>query len=264
MQPISINRPDLFSALTTTNTDLGNLNKTQFSQATLQVQKSTDFTLFTEEGDKVTLSSFSILEAGFATYNNQGFIDGAVSETSAEVFYLNQEFGIKLSVEGDLNQQELKDIRKALKTIEKLAHDFFSGRTDHAVKRASKLMRLETISGFEAILQYDRSASVQTASTQVLTPPASEHDQTVTSALIGPPISESVLNVEVEQLVEKITEVVVDSPVESETLAKHTNSFLEHLFVQFSQNNNESRFELQVIRQIQSEFIQRFRESGKG
>jgi hypothetical protein len=284
MQPISNNQPDLFSPLTNINGDPGNLNKIQSSHYALKVQKRTDITLFTQEGDKVTLSSSTSQEAGFATYNQLGFIDGAVSGTSANGFYLSQAFDFELSVEGDLNKQELQDIRKALQTVRKLAHDFFSGRTNHAVKRASKLFELETLSGFEATLQYDLSASLQTASTQVLTPSSSEplagarfpqesavpsgsdsEPEAVTqTTLLGSPISESGLKVAVKQLVERIAELVVRSPVQSEKLSEHTNRFLEHHLAQFSQDKDESRFEFQAIRKIQSELLQKIVDLGEG
>jgi len=209
MQAISNTQPDFFSSLALPSGDSGTLNKTQSSQYTLQVQKMSEITLFTQEGDKVTLSSSASLDAGFATYNSQGFIDGTVSETSAEAFYLNQEYGLELSVEGDLNKQELKDIVKALKTVKKLANDFFLGKTDHTIKRASRLMGLETISGFDVRLQYDSNLSVQTASTQSLTPSVSEAGEKPArfpelAVLLSGPESSSNLNVELEQLDQKI------------------------------------------------------------
>ncbi|HIE65394.1 MAG: hypothetical protein ABGX83_08200 [Nitrospira sp.] len=268
MQTISNTRPDLFSPLTLPSGDPGTLSKTQSSQYTLQVQKRSEITLFTQEGDKVTLSSSASLDVGFATYNSQGLINGAVSETSAEAFYLNQEFGLELTVEGDLNEQELKDIVKALKTVKKLSYDFFSGRTDHAIKRVSKLNGLETISGFDVCLQYDRSASVQTASTQVLTPPSPAPIEEAglpqeSADLLGGPESKSTLTAELGELVQKMEEVVVNSPAESATLTGHVNRFLEHFLEKFSQNNHESQFEFQVIRKIQVELVQRFVEAAK-
>lgn len=145
------------------------LGKTHFSSAALQVQKSSDITLYTAEGDKVTLSSFSNLEINALTYSSQGRINGEGTRTELKSISLSEQFALNLSVEGDLNEEELKDIQKALKTIEELTTDFFSGKTDK--DRANKITALESIARFDAVLQYSKSLSGKQTVTQTAPAP---------------------------------------------------------------------------------------------
>lgn len=160
MNAISSRPPDFssFNPLTANERTLG---KTQVSSAALQIQKSSDITLYTAEGDKITLSSFSNLEINTLTYSSQGRINGEAERTEAKSTSLSEQFALNLSVEGDLNEEELKDIQKALKTIEELSTDFFSGKTDKALDYANKVTALESIVRFDAVLQYSKSLSVQ-------------------------------------------------------------------------------------------------------
>jgi len=175
MNAIQNTLPDLMSSmsshlLSSNKNNLENLSQTESSKIDLHVQKSTDITLVTAEGDKVTLSSLSTLDAGYSRYTSQGTVEGAEDSSSSETAYLKKEFSFALSIEGDLNEQELHDIRAALKTLGKMTRDFFSGNTEKAVNRASKLVGLESISRLDAVIQYERTLSYQ--QTQSLAPPA--------------------------------------------------------------------------------------------
>ncbi len=165
MNSISQLSPDLLSknALGPNQRELMN---TQASSTQYQVQKSTDFTLYTAEGDKVTLSTFSNMEASVATYNQMGIVDGAEMQRQDATFSVSQEFSMSFAVEGDLNPQELKDLIKAFKTIEKLTSDFFKGDTEKAADRANKIASLSSIARFEGVLQYQKSLSVEQTVTQ--------------------------------------------------------------------------------------------------
>ncbi len=183
MESISNQLPDL-SLFNPFASNEGTLNKTQSSSASLQVEQSSDITLFTAEGDKVTLSSFSSLEASYATYSSQGLIDGVATQSHIEAFSITEQFAMELSIEGDLNEQELKDILKAFKTIEKLSEDFFSGNTEDALDYTEKITGLDSIAGFDANLQYSLSLSVQQTVTK--TAPALPESAAQTSPLQVP------------------------------------------------------------------------------
>lgn len=183
MESISNQLPDL-SLFNPFTSNEGTLNKTQSSSASLQIQQSSEITLFTAEGDKVTLSSFSSLEASYATYSSQGLIGGVATQTQIEAFSFSEQFVLELSIEGSLNKQELKDILKAFKTIEKLSQDFFSGDTEKALHRAEKITDLESIAGFDAYFQYSLSLSVQ--KTVIETAPALSESAAQTSPLQVP------------------------------------------------------------------------------
>jgi len=255
-------------------------NKTQFSSAALQVQQSSDITLFTEEGDKVTLSSAASFEARYATYSSQGLIDGNAFQGDAQAFSVSEAFAFELSVEGDLSKEELKDIKKALQTIEKLTTDFFSGKTDKALDRAERIAKLDSIASFEAVLQYSKSLSAQaavteTAPAQAETSPQTPGIETPAAApealplpevlpkaeatddappLSGPLLTSSTPSEPVNDLVGQMTDAVLASKIAPSKIADHLDAFLDSLFVKLARGEHMDLQDLKLARQVKAEF----------
>ncbi len=131
--------------------------------------QSSDFTIVTAEGDTVTLSSSRSSELAFATYNPLG--DSGSASRSAASFSTSRDFSF--SVEGDLNKEELKDIRRAIKTVMKSARDVLRGDDEKAFRRASKLSNLDQIASLDANLHFRREIST----TQVISRPPETDDR---------------------------------------------------------------------------------------
>jgi len=109
------------------------------TQLSVSRSQTAQIALVTAEGDKVTLSSGMNIEAEYSTYGARGTVERSFSFT----------------IEGDLNRRELKDIRKAVRTIEKAARDIDSDKVEKAGRRTSQLEKLESIAQVEA--QFSRS-----------------------------------------------------------------------------------------------------------
>ncbi|MFQ5588890.1 MAG: SPOR domain-containing protein [Nitrospiria bacterium] len=240
-----------------------------FSNTQLQIQKSSAFTLFTAEGDRVSLSTFSSIEASVSTYNHMGEVQGAGESTDIS---LSKTFAMSLSMEGEFNAEELKDLKKALKAIEKLSKDFFKGKPEKALDRAERVSGLSTIASFEAVLHYQKNLSVEQTVTDtapalsepVAQPPASpapapstepspaalpvpaKPEATPTPGPILPdaensppatPVStppastpQAEPNIRVTAFAAKITEVIEKSNVEPKKIMKPLNKFMDRLF----------------------------------
>ena len=129
--------------------------------------QSTDITLVTAEGDTVTLSSSFEREVKFETYNSRGESASMLSKSSSSSF--------SLSIEGDLDRKELRDIRNAIRTIEKVNRTLMRGDLEKAAHQAEKLQRLDTIASLDAELLMTRQVTLETwtgqTSTQALEPP---------------------------------------------------------------------------------------------
>ncbi len=254
-------------------------NRTQSSSATLQVQQSSDITLFTAEGDKVTLSSASSFEASYATYSRQGVIDGNAFQVDAEAYSVSEAFVFELSVEGDLNAEELKDIKKALQTIEKLTSDFFSGKTDKILDRAERITKLDSIASFEAVLQYSKSLSAQAAvnetapvntnhspQTPAIETPAARSEglpllTTLPEAEVAdetPPISGPLLSPEdsseeANPLVGQIADAIFDNKVTLSKIENQIDAFLDSLFVKLARGDRMNLQELKLAQEVKIE-----------
>ncbi len=139
-----------------------------------------------------------------------------------------------MKVEGHLSDQELKDVFKAFETMEKLADDLMQGKTGHVMESAEKVAGLESIASFEAMMQYERSASVQ---------------QATTSATSKSPEQEKLGSV-VDEMMEAI----------SKTIAKHINKFLDRLLDKFEEKDSIKASDLKLFREIQSDFLEKLLE----
>jgi len=158
MNPVSQNLSSTFGQ----NPSLSNLGNTKISQASylFQAKKSMEISLYTSEGDKVTLSTASDFSASYATYNESGEIGGRSVQIAAEGYSFSQSYTASLTIEGDLSAAEREDIGKALHQIEKMTHHFLrgeAGKEEHEGDRIAHIMDLKSISGFEASMQIERT-----------------------------------------------------------------------------------------------------------
>ncbi len=105
--------------------------KSAFEQTLAQAQ-STSFSLTTAEGDQVTLSGLS------QNYQYTQAV-GWFSPTSSGVNYASSSTSAKalgISVQGDLNEQELADITRLVTELTSIASTFFSGDQQGAITKA--------------------------------------------------------------------------------------------------------------------------------
>jgi len=128
---------------------------------------SAEIQVTTQEGDVITIniqelaeSSKSQLQAeqggnSFSLYNESSLSSSSFS----------------LSIEGDLNQDELKSLNKLIKDITKVSDKFFDGNIDSAFKHAQKIgFDSDQISGFSMDLNRQKSVEAVAAYQQTTVP----------------------------------------------------------------------------------------------
>ncbi len=89
------------------------------------------FELTTQEGDKVSIRASSSLGVSVSAGRDAKGIYGSASQSSASNF--------ELSIEGDLNESELKAINELLGRVDKLAGQFYAGNLDKVFDKALSL-----------------------------------------------------------------------------------------------------------------------------
>ncbi len=143
--------------------------KSTFEQTLAQVQ-STSFSLTTAEGDQVTLSGLSqnyqyTQAIGWFNPASSG-VNYTSSSTSAEA--------MGISVQGDLNEQELADISRLVGELTSIASSFFSGDQQGAMARAMDFgdMSMGSVSSLSAT--FSRQTVTQTRLTSHSPLPAME------------------------------------------------------------------------------------------
>ena len=146
-------------------------------------QQNKDITIVTEEGDRVTISSSLQSQAVYSAYG--GISQYTVSATSENLAMEKNELAMfegarfeyensrnfSISVDGDLNKQELKYIKKAVKIIDKIMTDILYGKNiPEGLAKALKIGNLDSIASLEANYQYEKNVLVeQTAIEEAVT-----------------------------------------------------------------------------------------------
>jgi hypothetical protein len=145
---------------------------------------SKDITLHTKEGDTVTLSMdretvavygrdarMSIDQQYAVAADGEQFAQERMATETQAWFGLESSQEITLTVEGDLSREEMRDIRKALRRIDRLIGKSFgpeaAGRRGH---RPTGLARLDTLAGIEVnVRQSQMIMAAQSTSLSALT-----------------------------------------------------------------------------------------------
>lgn len=132
----------------------------RFAQAQTETQTSADFTFLTAEGDKVTLSADTLLQASYTRYDARGTLLGQNAQVQGEALALSATQHSSIAVEGHLSQQEIEDIQHIVQKVAELAHDVFSGTRTEPLDVALDLEDFETLRSFNATLEYTQTSSL--------------------------------------------------------------------------------------------------------
>jgi hypothetical protein len=127
-----------FNLASTAGTGIQRLD-TQVSGVSVSNDFSGRLSVTTAEGDKITLSAD--LESDFraVTYTSHVEGDGKTMDVAAKYaeYSLKQEFGV--TVEGDLNDQEVKDLSQLFRKVANIFKKYLSGQDDAALAKTAKL-----------------------------------------------------------------------------------------------------------------------------
>ncbi|MEJ2157672.1 MAG: hypothetical protein P8X96_20265 [Desulfobacteraceae bacterium] len=144
------------------------LTVSQTQLAAVSSSRSLDMDLVTDEGDRVTLSIATQASAVYAAYGEVGVDDGDFHGEWGEFSGGAFEREVSFSVEGDLNRQERREIRKVIKTLHRMMNDFVQNRLNPMVSKAQKLQGLETIDSLEVDMAYERQVLVAQQTTAAI------------------------------------------------------------------------------------------------
>jgi DnaJ-domain-containing protein 1 len=152
--------------------------------------------LTTNEGDKISLSLAARTQSDYLNYLETGQEKQGDYAHQLQMFSTASEQDFTMTVEGDLNEQERKDIGAVLKTIDKMMANFVQGRLEPMVAKANKLSQLDTISSLSLEMSYTREVMVaQQIEVQRVPDPLGTYDSqgqlTDTPPAIARPLPES-------------------------------------------------------------------------
>lgn len=124
----------------------------------------------TAEGDSVTIS---FAQDSSATYSSlvraRRGAEGA-ERTRQSQLSLQSSSSLQVQVQGDLNDQEMKDIQDLVQRVSQALRDFVSGDPSQAADRLSVPAGLGSLSGFQLEMHHDESVSVAVATRRSVGP----------------------------------------------------------------------------------------------
>jgi hypothetical protein len=216
----------------------------QIAKAVIAGEQSTDIEIQTADGDKVTLSSDVKFESSAVAYEELGRTRASYSESRGQIISANAYSKLELTVEGTLDEQEKKDIKKVLMNLYKMVKDFIAGKAD--TEKAQNFADLTTISMVKA--EFDIKARVTVAaqsSANYIAQSPVEEKPSIQKVQTGhlPAVSKRV-----DKLTDRMIEVVKDSGVEPSKILNRMNRRLSRLSRRFM-NEGPARWHRMRLRQ---------------
>lgn len=193
----------------------------RFTEAkTLDIESSTttDLTVLTADGDKVTLSRKSTANVAYADYNYLSRTGGQATSYRERAFEGDLQNQVQVVVEGDLNQQERTDLERLVKKIEKVVRKFLKGDVEGALAKALQIKNLGSLSSVDLSVEHAESLTVARRQT------VQASDSGVSEEADDPaPTS-------VADLIRQIVKAVKDSRIASGKLKTHVPASIASLF----------------------------------
>lgn len=129
-----------------------------------QVNQAAQIEIVTKEGDVIKIRLTQ------SATNSQGLVNIEQGGISATAFQSNSESrsDFSVAVEGNLNEDEQKSLKKLLKQMDRVGHDFFNGNTQAAFSHVQQIgLDTKQIASFSMSLSMEKSVQAVAAYQQV-------------------------------------------------------------------------------------------------
>lgn len=121
----------------------------------------------TAEGDKITLTADLEYDYRAVNYASKVQTDNGTVDVNAKYLEASLKREVGVTVDGDLNAQELKDLEKLFRNVSNIFRKFFSGQDEAALAKTARLAErfgnLSSLSGLDLRVDVERSVTVLAA-----------------------------------------------------------------------------------------------------
>jgi hypothetical protein len=138
----------------------GNYASAGAFRAEATYSKVSDIVIETLEGDKVTLSSSAYTSGGYETYKAFAMGMGTAAWHYGESAYFESKHDLSLSITGDLSKEELDDINKILRTLDRMMNDLAAGDLEGVLAESAGFRGIDSIASFSADMSITTSIAV--------------------------------------------------------------------------------------------------------
>jgi len=144
----------------------GGRSSQSLSKVEVNTQTHTGLSIVTAEGDKVTLSTSASFQGIGVTYNARGVAEGQAISLRSNVLegaFLSEKH---ITIEGDLNEQEIQDIKKIVNQVNGLRQDVVTGDLKAVLVNGQQIAATGSIASVNLNIQYSESVLVEHTSLQ--------------------------------------------------------------------------------------------------
>ena len=198
---------------------------TDVSRVNTDTQTSADIAIVTADGDRLTLSTASVLQAAYAHYDYQGRLQGQRVNIGVEALQFASSNQVHVVVEGDLDAPELADIRSLLGNLEEMVTEFLDSDFDKAVAQALKSGDLDSIASLDASFRYFQNITVD----QRYNAKGSVHQSPVVDLKTVPSPAEPITRNSTEWPLNRMLKAVQKCKDDPEQIAKKMPRFVTRL-----------------------------------
>jgi hypothetical protein len=231
----------------------GNFNAAQFTRVTTSQQESSDITILTAEGDRVTISADSQLSIDCATYSGLVRSNGLLGSVKTNELVIDSNRDLYISVEGDLSRQELEDIKKAIKSVDKIMGQVLSGNMEKAVAMTNKLGSLDSISSLEASMELEKT--VTTEQTFVMSVDKGTTESINNTLPEDIPIIQDPFKPATDQMMD----VLLNSGVHLAKAARPFDQYMSKLLKSLSGKDNVNEKTIEAAKLIRADLLERIK-----
>jgi hypothetical protein len=210
----------------------------------------------TAEGDQITLTAD--FETNFRSGSYVSHVEAGGTTKKVDATYthyaVQREFGI--AVDGDLNKEELHDLKILFGNIANIFRGFFQGHEDaraHTTKLAEGFTRLYSLSSLDLTVEVVRSVAVVAAShvtpggapgTVAAIPQPSNGTTAPTPSSDSPDatrLTVPVKDAQLASLIQQVLDALKEAKVELDKVRKHLPDFLKKLRENLESELHETR-----------------------
>jgi ribosomal protein S13 len=138
--------------------------------ASAQSHTDAALSITTDEGDSVTISFAQDSNATYGSLVRGQRGPNGSSQTSVRYASLETSSQFEIQVQGDLSEQEMKDIQDLVKRVGQALRSFVKGDVEKAASKLSKAGDLGSLSGFQVEMNHSESVSVAIAARRTIGP----------------------------------------------------------------------------------------------
>ena len=230
------------------------------SQATISSEQSMEVTIVTDQKDIVTLSFDADFNSSYSTYEGLAKSENGYAKIEGKRFSYGVSIEQSVKVEGDLNKQEMHDIKKVMKRIGRMMKKFLAGQTGDVAEKARKLLKnSKTLESVDAKLEFEKSTSVL-RQTYAEATNVSSSDSMVKIQPVELPAEFSRRFKPIDRLTDKMADEVRKAGLKPARLLKEADNLFYRMFKDFARKGPLNTDKMNIARLIQSDFMEKLKE----